>query len=60
MISKPIQKAMRGRWAYIFQIKLTFMLREDTQGLGLFNRLPAAADVEFAIDVIQVLFYGFR
>jgi hypothetical protein len=34
------------------------MRRENTQGHGFFNRLPAAADLEFAIDVIQVLFYG--
>jgi len=33
--------------------------RNDTQGLGFFNRLLAAADVEFAVNVVQVFFYGF-
>jgi hypothetical protein len=33
---------------------------EDTQHLGFFNRMPVAADIELAIDVVQVFFYGFR
>jgi hypothetical protein len=31
--------------------KIGLTPREDTQGDGFFNRLPALADVEFPVDV---------
>ena len=33
---------------------------ENTQGMGFFSSLPAAAGVKLAIDVFQVFFNGFR
>ena len=52
-------------WTNLRQREKIFFLRQVSEpigypGLGLFNRLPAAADLEFSIDVIQVFFYGFR
>ena len=33
---------------------------EYTQHLGFFNRLLTVADVELAVDVVQMFFYGVR
>jgi len=32
--------------------------RENTQGFSLLNRLPALADVELPVDILQVSFDG--